>query len=322
MADNDLGVNYSRLRRNSQVFEDDILNYEREHSDEIKKYQEVVSTLKAEIIQVAERNTHLQDLLQKTKENLEELTALNNNLRVSCEVLEKENDMAARETKRLRGEVFHLKSCREVHAEQMNAGSQNAKEKGDVVTPPKNNIFILGDGLAKGFRDIVERCMGKEYHVSALIKENALLDDVVKEVFNYTRHFDKKDYVILMAGVTNLVKGRHIEEKTIQTIKSVGKYTNVIICSVPLWKNNTLVNNFINEYNKMMSNRLCNGDMSNCFLHFNAFIGNKDIYFNYNNNNLYIKYRGKLHSYHHVKVFQYEVRALATVIGSAIMIIV
>ncbi|CAG9770024.1 unnamed protein product [Ceutorhynchus assimilis] len=91
----------SRFRRNSQVFEDDLLNYEKEHCDEINTYKKDISRLNTEIIQVLDRNSYIQNDLQRTRESLEGLKVLNCNMKVSIGVPEKENDVLSKETKRL-----------------------------------------------------------------------------------------------------------------------------------------------------------------------------------------------------------------------------
>ncbi|CAG9769470.1 unnamed protein product [Ceutorhynchus assimilis] len=101
--------------------------FEKEQCDEIKNYREDISKLNAEIVQLSESNSHIQNDLQWTRKDLQELNILNNNLKVSIEALEKENDMLA---KCLRREVFELK----------NSPHPIAHIKS---TPPRNKILII-----------------------------------------------------------------------------------------------------------------------------------------------------------------------------------
>lgn len=213
---------------------------------------------------------------------MEDLNQLTTEMLTSIKALESEKQMYSQEILRLRKQVSgHM-------------GVENSNYGGNRkigVDTPKNQILVLGDGLAQNFRSILDRCLNSRFVITTVVKQNALLDEVVYNIVQLTKTFTKNDYVVVMGGMVNLLNGIRVKEETIKKLEEVRNYTNLVIFSVPLWENNLLLNKFINEHNKMIFQRICIRNDSVTFLHFNAIINSWYFVFK---NNLHIKYIGKV----------------------------
>lgn len=155
----------------------------------------------------------------------------------------------------------------------------------------KNNILILGDSNSTDFASILRKRCNNEYSVTSFIKHNALLDHILDDVINLTKYYGKKDYVVLMGGLVNMVKGLDVHDSVINILKQISLRTNIILLSVPLWKNRLVLNNLINKHNIRMYSELCLNNESVTFLNVNSILSNK---FFFIRKMLFMKYVGKL----------------------------
>ena len=62
----------------------------------------------------------------------------------------------------------------------------------------------------------MDKDVNNTFNISAVIKSNAFVNDVVKNILDLTKYFCKNDYVIVVGGISNSLKGVRIEEETIQ----------------------------------------------------------------------------------------------------------
>ncbi|KAG5887795.1 hypothetical protein JTB14_024010 [Gonioctena quinquepunctata] len=110
---------------------------------------------------------------------------------------------------------------------------QNNSTNGKIVyqeVDKKNNILILGDSNAIDFATILREMCNDEYSVTSFIKHNALLDQILEGVINLTKDYGRKDYVIIMGGLVNMMKGVDAHESVTDILKQISFYTNIIGC--------------------------------------------------------------------------------------------
>ncbi|KAG5882028.1 hypothetical protein JTB14_023081 [Gonioctena quinquepunctata] len=170
----------------------------------------------------------------------------------------------------------------------------------------KNNILILGDSNAIDFATILRDMCNDEYSVTSFIKHNALLDQILEGVINLTKDYGRKDYVIIMGGLVNMMKGVDAHESVTDILKQISLYTNIIVLSVPLWRNRIVLNSFIDKHNIKMHYELCLNNGNNksvTFLNVNSILNSKSFFVR---KILSIKYHGKVLVGEHIKNIIYE----------------
>lgn len=171
----------------------------------------------------------------------------------------------------------------------------------------KNNILILGDSNARDCAAILRKMCDINFLVTSFIKHNALLDQIVEDALNLTNGYGKEDYVIIMGGLTNTLKGVTVDQSVSAMLKNISEYTNVVVMTVPLWKNRIILNKFINEYNIRLHFELCvNNEKSDLltYLNVNAILSNKSFYVI--RKRLLMKYYGKVRLMKYIKMLIYK----------------
>lgn len=172
---------------------------------------------------------------------------------------------------------------------QLNINNHGKTDSREVEK--KNNILILGDSNSTDFASILRKMCNNEYSVTSFIKHNALLDHILEDVVNLTKDYGKKDYVVVIGGLMNMVKGVDVHDSVINILKQISLHTNIIILSIPLWKYRVVLNNLINKHNIKIVLELCINNESATFLNVNSVLNNK---FFFVKKMLFMKYNGKV----------------------------
>lgn len=215
------------LRRKSEAFESDVIEFEQCYNKEIEVQKTTIKnlqkTLESEYMKNKKEtvNTSSQTIAHRTSEKYTQVNQkLHNSVGIQVQTIVK-TDNSKKDTRTLRRE--------------------NDK---------KNSILILGDSNATEFSKILSHLLGDDYIITSYVKHNAMFGEIIGDIQNLTKNFTKKDYVIIMGGSVDALKGSLPKPLDINKLKSVSNYTNLVLFSVPLWKNRIVLNNYINEFNK------------------------------------------------------------------------
>lgn len=84
----------------------------------------------------------------------------------------------------------------------------SAEDKLLDVDQPKNKVLLLADEYGRGMRNILESFIGKDFVVTAVLKPNAPLDQILRSCGTLCKDFTKSDYIVILAGSndTNPIK--------------------------------------------------------------------------------------------------------------------
>lgn len=99
----------------------------------------------------------------------------------------------------------------------------------------RHNILLLADETGRHLRGRLQRILGNKYHVTATIKPNATLEQIVLSSLSDGEKFTKNDYVIILAGShdDNIIKFQSALYNCISALKN----TNVIYGEINRNKN-------------------------------------------------------------------------------------
>ena len=110
-------------------------------------------------------------------------------------------------------------------------------------------VLILADEIGKGFSTILGSMMKGRYAVESLIKTNALTSQVLNGVEQLTANFDRKDHVIIIAGSTDVLRGKKFNQRQMRSVLSRLTHTNIILVTVPFAGKNYQHDERIYKYN-------------------------------------------------------------------------
>lgn len=115
----------------------------------------------------------------------------------------------------------------------------------------KSKILILADGNGRNCVDIINNISDckEKYEVSTFFKPNALFDEVVTSAKDLCKDLDKWDYVIVLSGVLNAVRGHTIDIGEVYNFLEELQNTNIIILSTTYCKNRKILNGLMYEIN-------------------------------------------------------------------------
>ena len=82
-----------------------------------------------------------------------------------------------------------------------------------------------------------------------LCKPNATLTQVVAEAGSIADELNFSDFIVLMAGMSDCLKGRRVSCSTFDQIRSWSRHTNVVVCYVPFWHDRCILNGLIEGFN-------------------------------------------------------------------------
>lgn len=109
-------------------------------------------------------------------------------------------------------------------------------------------VLLLADSHGRDVADVLESNL-TEYQVSSLFKPNATFDNVTKEAQAFTCDFGSSDYVLIMAGINDILQFQQITKEKISHLLSVLQHTNTFVLSIPYWQGRDVLNNLIFEAN-------------------------------------------------------------------------
>ena len=243
-----------RLRKRTEVFEDDVFNVEKDFTDRVEKYKQIVNDLNKEIIAYRQQRDDMQEQQNNSTERIkiienevQELLSINKSMRTSIETLSVDNECYITELKRLRLEIFRLND--------LNTGLRNAcvPESGrtiisskpkpkfePIVSISKNvstekaasstrkKILAYGDGSARSIALTLHRFLDVSvFRVEGFVKTSAVLGSLSKDLFCATAHYSQNDHVVLFVDF-NI--NSFFSNLDLKQMFAIGRYTNLIVC--------------------------------------------------------------------------------------------
>lgn len=117
------------------------------------------------------------------------------------------------------------------------------------ATKQPGKILILGDSNSRDASRYIMKFLNSEYKVLNICKPNAKLEDVTSDIVQLTKDFNVNDFVIIIGGANNIIKGFSFKLGSIKDIVIPLNHTNVIFITVPYWRNKYIYNKLVSEFN-------------------------------------------------------------------------
>ncbi|KAK5638780.1 hypothetical protein RI129_013075 [Pyrocoelia pectoralis] len=173
----------------------------------------------------------------------------------------------------------------------------NRNGNSNFIEKRKKKILILGDSQTRDMGLILKSLLSTNFIVSNIFKPNGLLEDVVINISELTTEFSCDDFVIILAGSNNGLKGTKFDPVFLTKICEVKNKTNLILISTPFHHNKPLLNNFIYENNDTIFNHLNSDSLYNYkYIDINSLVSTND----FTKHGLHLRYNGKLKLLKHV----------------------
>lgn len=267
-----------RLKRGTESFEEIVEEAENKLLEELSKQKKELDLLKYKLLTIQEENEeHIASLNEKErtilelKTEIEELHQLSRNMVTSIDMLEKDNKRYLYKMKQteiqnenviteLKQEISNLRKSNEIIEEELNFNinetnyvrlPKNPKEKLKQNGQNKRKVLILCDQTGRHVGNLLRPHLS-DYQLQIIIKPNAFLIDVIKEIHNLTKDFTLNDYVIVMAGYNDFIKYKYPSIRNIhENIRSC-THTNIIFSSIH-YSVNTNLNDRIYDFNKKLN---------------------------------------------------------------------
>lgn len=157
-----------------------------------------------------------------------------------------------------------------------------------------SRILLLGDSQARGSVSILKSLLSS-YQIMSIFKPNAKIEAVLEDMSKLTSDFTKEDYVIILAGSNNALKGSKVDMNFIKNWKPVLEKTNIILLSVPYWHGRQILNKFIFDINCHLYDMIKGFPLAK-FVDINKIVSETD----YTRHGLHLNGRGKRKIYSYV----------------------
>lgn len=141
----------------------------------------------------------------------------------------------------------------QVHRENSSTPVLNSRHQVRSNVPlnqqPKNKIIVFSDSQARNLSWYLYLLnISDEYNVTVYTKPGAKLKSIINDGKHLIQNLTRHDYLIVLAGTNDMHQGEPGQMTTIQglnSLLSINTETNVIINSIPLRYDTTLVNDNI-----------------------------------------------------------------------------
>lgn len=132
---------------------------------------------------------------------------------------------------------------------------RNTKDKPLGHPKVSGRVLLLADSHGRGAADILKEKL-KRFEVSSIFKPNAMFNEVVQDLRALTADFDKQDYVIVMAGINDILSFHQITRKKLENVLRILTHTNIVFVSIPYWPGRRVLNNIIYQANSNIYNEI------------------------------------------------------------------
>lgn len=157
----------------------------------------------------------------------------------------------------------------------------------------KNNknftkVLLLSDSHGRGLSDKIKNTLGNNVVVEALVKPNAKLSQIVLDLKQLTKFYNKNDYVIILGATNNFPNEDLYLPNTFEHIIKQCLNTNLIMCTIPYRYDQPELNNDIFYYNEILYDMV--DEFENCSLFDINFYADKS---DFTRSGLHLNYRTK-----------------------------
>ena len=119
----------------------------------------------------------------------------------------------------------------------------------ESVTSRRSRVLLLADDHGRGAAGIVRESLGSGFDTTSIFKPGATMEQVLRNVGSLASDFSRDDFVVVVAGMNNVLDTYQTNFKSINSRLLQLKHTNVIITSVPYTRSNRLLNDAIYNFN-------------------------------------------------------------------------
>ena len=165
----------------------------------------------------------------------------------------------------------------------------------DRLQETGRKILVLGDSSCKGSSLIFRRFLCTDNEICTITKPNTTMEGVVESVDQLTKHYTKKDYIIIMVGRDSVLQGGICNFECILNKLKALSHTNCILVTIPYVSKRDTVNNYIYKLNSRIYTLLKHALPDVVYCDINSLISSSDIDFS----NAQLGHSGK------VKLFRY-----------------
>lgn len=248
----DKDILITRLRRQSHQFEQDVVDVEKNYSDDLTQKTEAISALRKQLDQFEHENSKLlleiegcRGVERQIRHELDEMTRINRSMISSIRVLEQEGEVCREELVKVRKELAEILEGSSAVTDNGNRKIENLSGKflEDWRTPRgavdekvkqcdvKKKLLLLCDQTGSKVSSKLRKYL-PGYNMQSIIKPHALYEHVIEDVVSLTRQFGKDDCVVVMAGVNNFLGRKYPSFREINSKLKYITHTNVVLTSV------------------------------------------------------------------------------------------
>lgn len=249
-----------RLKRQSQDFEDEVVNVEGRYVRELVEQKNVIINLNKEIEGLQVRNEQWQrefdereQSVVKLERDIVELSTINKEMISTIRTLEEGNRCLLNELERIKEKVsMETRSdeyreqaiegdgcgrCDETSESRAQAGILNTvKVLNDAALYTKSEgkrLLILCDETARHLNGKIKGSLNsRSFQVESVMKPGAWFGSVISS-WNVTKNCTSNDYILIMAGVNDFRGGKYPSFRALNEKIKAGANANVLIASVP-----------------------------------------------------------------------------------------
>lgn len=143
----------------------------------------------------------------------------------------------------------------------------------------KSKVLILADSHGRHCANILNtKLNSNQYQVESIFKPNVVFEDVILDITKLTMHFSKNDFVFILGGTNDVLKGRTFNTLALSKCIDLGTKTNVVFVSVPYVYNRPILNKLIYNYNSNLVDNINKSAIKVNFLDVNKYL--RSVHFN------------------------------------------
>lgn len=288
---------YNISRENTELRKEisDLVNSVEEYKEKIKKLEADLETListKDDMLSTIKTLTEdNQAYMNDYKRSQQELFELKNGLFHKPEVSNKtmQSDLTYAEGNSTQNEVRSSNTSVAKQQRQQGNNQQGQQERQHRRTSNSNNnnkqhnILIIGDSSIVDLYKALKKYESLEkYKIITFVKHNARLENITEDVCELTKDFDQMDYAIIGGGLQNAIMGGEIHASVFDRLSQISNLTNLIVLSVPLWGNRSVLNRFIDQINIGFYNFVRKLGSNHTFVNVSSFLNSS--FFTYRSN--------------------------------------
>ena len=124
-----------------------------------------------------------------------------------------------------------------------------ALASGDVAVGRRRRVLLVADGHGVRCAPLLSGFLGCMFEVCGVVKPDAGLDDVVKDVKSLTRDFDERDFVVVFGGASDVRRDCQLSSNAKDNMYDVSCRTNLVLLSVPFCGGDTAFNGRAFQFN-------------------------------------------------------------------------